>query len=161
MKQSTVLAFRASITVPGLADVVEGPLCLTPEAAMDAAAEKAFSMLPFPHKVEFLSISTPPDPVLFPIPWGKLLPQQQQLSAGLNAKNVLQEYCMAKRLPLPTYKTIKCGGQDNAPEWNCTAEIPGHHRASMHGVKGCKRYVETLAATRICDSLGLAYKAPE
>lgn len=39
------------------------------------------------------------------------------------SKNTLQEYCQGRKLPLPSYKTIRVGGSDHAPTWKSTVTI--------------------------------------
>lgn len=146
---SKVTAYRGTITLPGN-DPIEGPFCASPEEAFEAAAQRALAHYgsvvgQHPHMGHFpLYLAANPDKI--------------GASAETNAKTALQEHYMARGGTLPTYTTVRSGGTDNAPIWDCTIEVPGEPKSFIHGIIGSKKAAELTAARVRCDAYGIAHK---
>lgn len=53
-----------------------------------------------------------------------------------NWKNVLQEYCVANRLAMPSYSDVEKGGADHCPYWICSCTV---HDLSAVGAPNTKK----------------------
>lgn len=88
------------------------------------------------------------------------------LNCNKNAKNVLQEYCQKKGLPIPEYDFVDKQLFDNKSiytvETRVKAILNGNIKAvSAKGKMTSSKAAEFIAAEKLCDMLGLIYKAKE
>ena len=72
-----------------------------------------------------------------------------------NAKSVLQELIQAQHLKIPEYLTVRTGGPDHNPEFNCKITV-GSLILNVAGAS--KSLAETAAAQKVLDVL--AGKSP-
>jgi ribonuclease-3 len=68
---------------------------------------------------------------------------------GKDPKTQLQEWAMARALPLPSYKTVRQEGPGHAPRF--TVEVHVQDLAPEQGEAGSKREAEKLAAQALLD----------
>lgn len=87
---------------------------------------------------------------------------QIEVQSNKNAKNVLQEYCQRRSLPIPKYKLISREGSDHKPTFAVKVSIQmiveGEFEKQIALGKGnTKKTAEFKAAEKICDFLKLSY----
>ena len=70
-----------------------------------------------------------------------------------NPKQVLQEWALARALPIPTYTVVERSGPDHAPRFRVAASLPGTEPA--HGLGRSKRAAEQDAAQNLLAREGL------
>jgi len=68
-----------------------------------------------------------------------------------DAKTALQEWALARGLPLPSYEIAAREGPDHAPRFTVAATVSGH--APVHGTGRAKREAEHEAARRLLAAL--------
>jgi ribonuclease-3 len=64
-------------------------------------------------------------------------------------KTLLQEWAMARALPLPAYRTVKAEGPSHAPRFTVEVALEGYEPQAAEA--GAKREAEKLAAQRMLD----------
>ncbi|GJD88303.1 MULTISPECIES: ribonuclease III [Methylobacterium] len=77
---------------------------------------------------------------------------------GRDAKSALQEWAMARSLPLPTYAVVERSGPDHAPRYHIAVQVEGLEPGI--GLGPSKRVAEQEAARALMEREGIADAAP-
>lgn len=73
---------------------------------------------------------------------------------GRDAKSTLQEWAMARGLPIPVYEVVERSGPDHAPVFTIAARVEGLEPG--HGAGSSKRQAEQDAARLVLEREGIA-----
>ncbi len=73
----------------------------------------------------------------------------------MDAKRLLNEYCLANFHQPPTYETTRCvGSADHLPQWTCICKLPDGIMFSMQKpIQGAKKYAEETVAKSVIEYL--------
>lgn len=84
--------------------------------------------------------------------WGPLMAEDPE--PPRDPKTVLQEWVLARAMPLPSYVVVRSEGPAHRPEFEIAVNVAGMEPA--HGVGASKRAAERLAARALLTRLGVA-----